>query len=163
PFIASLGLLGISLWIRLAMSESPVFQKMKAEGKTSKAPLRESFGQWKNLRTVLIALFGVTIGLTVVWYTGQFYVLLFLSQTLKVDAQTSNVLVALALMVGSPFFVVFGTLSDKIGRKWIILGGMALAVVTYFPMFKALTHFANPALEHALESAPIVVTADPAG
>jgi len=162
PFLVSLVLLGISVWIRLALEESPVFKAMKAEGTTSKAPLRESFGSWPNLRVVLIALFGLTAGQAVVWYTGQFYTLFFLTQTLKVDLQTGNVLVAISLLLGTPFFVIFGKLSDKIGRKPVILAGCALAALTYFPLFRALTHYANPALEAAQATAPVVVIADPA-
>lgn len=161
PFLLSIVLLGISVYIRLSMSESPAFQKMKAEGKTSKAPLTESFGQWRNLKIVILALVGLTAGQAVVWYTGQFYALFFLTQVLKVDPKTANLLIAGALVIGTPFFIFFGALSDKIGRKWIIMAGCALAVVTYFPLFKALTHYANPALERAQQSAQIVVTADP--
>ena len=162
PFLVSLVLLGISVWIRLALEESPVFKAMKAEGTASKAPLRESFGEWRNLKVVLIALFGLTAGQAVVWYTGQFYTLFFLTQTLKVDLQTANVLVAVSLLLATPFFVIFGRLSDRIGRKPIILAGCLLAALTYFPLFRALTHFANPALEAAQERAPVVVVADPA-
>jgi len=162
PFLVSVFLLAISVWIRLSMHESPAFAKMKAEGKTSKAPLTESFGQWKNLKIVILALFGLTAGQAVVWYTGQFYALFFLQQTLKVDGATANLLIAASLVVGTPFFIVFGSLSDKIGRKPIILAGCLIAAVTYFPIFNALTHYANPALEAALKNAPVVVTADPA-
>ena len=162
PFLLSIVLLAISVWIRLAMHESPVFHKMKSEGRTSKTPLSDAFGRWKNLKIVLIALFGITCGLGVVWYTGQFYVLLFLTQTLKVDGPMANMLVATALLLGTPFFVVFGILSDRVGRKNIILGGILLAALSFFPIFKALTHYANPALERALTNAPVVVTADPA-
>ncbi|RZT43070.1 MFS transporter [Cupriavidus agavae] len=161
PFLLSILLLAMSVYIRLSMSESPAFQKMKAEGKTSKAPLSEAFGQWRNLKIVILALVGLTAGQAVVWYTGQFYALFFLTQVLKVDAKTANLLIAGALVIGTPFFIFFGSLSDKVGRKWIIMLGCALAVLTYFPLFKALTHYANPALERAQQSAQIVVTADP--
>ncbi len=162
PFLVSLLLLGISVWIRLALDESPVFKAMKAEGTRSKAPLTESFGRWANLRIVLLALFGLTAGQAVVWYTGQFYTLFFLTQTLKVDPATANILVAVSLLLATPFFVVFGALSDRVGRKPIIMLGCALAALTYFPLFRALTHYANPALEAAQASAPVVVAADPA-
>ena len=161
PFLVSVFLLAVSVWIRLSMHESPAFAKMKAEGKTSKAPLTESFGQWKNLKIVILALIGLTAGQAVVWYTGQFYALFFLQQTLKVDGATANLLIAASLLIGTPFFIVFGTLSDKIGRKFIILGGCLIAACTYFPIFSALTHYANPALEMALKNAPVVVAADP--
>ena len=159
PFIVSVLLLAISVWIRLSMNESPAFQKMKAEGKTSKAPLAESFGQWKNLKIVLLALFGLVAGQAVVWYSGQFYALFFLTSVLKVDGATANILVAVSLIIGTPFFVIFGALSDKIGRKPIILAGMLLAAVTYFPLFKALTNAANPDLAAAQAKNQIVVTA----
>jgi len=162
PFLVSILLLGISVWIRLSLSESPAFQKMKAEGKTSKAPLSESFGEWKNLKIVILALVGLTAGQAVVWYTGQFYALFFLTQQLKVDATTANLMIAAALLIGTPFFIVFGSLSDKIGRKPIIMAGCLLAVVTYFPVFKALTEAANPALAKAQATAAVTVTADPA-
>ena len=161
PFMVSILLLGISVWIRLSLSESPAFQRMKAEGKTSKAPLAESFGQWKNLKVVLLALFGLTAGQAVVWYSGQFYSLFFLTQQLKVDAITANLMIAAALLIGTPFFVIFGTLSDKIGRKPIIMLGCLLAVLTYFPAFKMLTSAANPDLAKAQATAAITVTADP--
>ena len=161
PFLVSLVLLGISVWIRLKLNESPLFQQMKDEGKTSKAPLTESFARWGNLKIVLIALFGLTAGQAVVWYTGQFYTLFFLTQTLKVDAQTANLLIAGSLLLGTPFFLVFGSLSDRIGRKPIIMTGLALAALTYFPIFHAITHFANPALESAQNLAPVAVMADP--
>jgi MFS family permease len=154
-------LLGISVWIRLMLEESPVFLRMKAGGKGSKSPIRDSFGRWENLRVVLIALFGLTAGQAVVWYTGQFYALFFLTQTLKVEPVHANLLIAAALLLGTPFFIVFGTLSDRIGRKMIIMAGCALAILTYFPVFKAITHFANPALEAAIEQSPVVVVADP--
>ncbi len=162
PFLVSILLLGISLWIRLSLSESPAFQKMKAEGKTSKAPLRESFGEWKNLKIVILALIGLTAGQAVVWYTGQFYALFFLTQQLKVDAVTANLMIAAALLIGTPFFVVFGSLSDKIGRKPIIMLGCVLAVLTYFPVFKALTEAANPDLAAAQARNKVVIVADPA-
>ena len=161
PFIVSILLLAISVWIRLSMNESPAFKKMKEEGKVSKAPLSESFGQWKNAKIVALALFGLVMGQGVIWYTGQFYALFFLSSVLKVDAATANVMVAVSLIIGTPLFVVFGTLSDKIGRKPIILAGMLLAVLTYFPLFKALTAAANPELAKAQAAAQIVVQADP--
>ena len=162
PFLVSLALLGISVWIRMQLSESPAFQKMKAEGKVSKAPLSEAFGQWKNLKVVILALIGLTAGQAVVWYTGQFYALFFLTQQLKVDAVTANLMIAAALLLGTPFFVIFGTLSDKIGRKPIIMMGCVLAVVTYFPAFKMLTEAANPALAAAQATNKVVIVADPA-
>ncbi|WP_290678250.1 MFS transporter [Aquabacterium sp.] len=160
PFLVSIALLAISVWIRMSMNESPAFKKMKEEGKTSKAPLSESFGQWGNLKIVILALFGLVAGQAVVWYTGQFYALFFLTQALKVDGATANILVAIGLLIGTPFFVVFGTLSDKIGRKPIILGGCLIAAVTYFPLFKALTEAANPDLARAQASAPVTLVAD---
>jgi MFS family permease len=160
PFIVSIVLLGISVWIRMSMNESPAFKKMKEEGKTSKAPLSESFGQWSNLKIVILALVGLVAGQAVVWYTGQFYALFFLTQALKVDGATANILVALGLLIGTPFFVVFGSLSDKIGRKPIILGGCLIAAVTYFPLFKALTEAANPDLARAQATAPVTLVAD---
>jgi len=162
PFIVSILLLAISVWIRLSMNESPAFQKMKAEGKTSKAPLTESFGQWKNLKIVILALVGLTAGQAVVWYSGQFYALFFLTQALKVDGATANIFVAVSLLIGTPFFIVFGSLSDKIGRKPIILAGCLLAALTYFPVFGALTKAANPALAEAQAKNKVVITADPA-
>ena len=162
PFVVSVLLLAVSVYIRLSMNESPAFQKMKAEGKTSKAPLSESFGQWKNLKIVILALIGLTAGQAVVWYSGQFYALFFLTQALKVDGPTANILVAYSLILGTPFFVIFGTLSDKIGRKPIIMAGCLLAVVTYFPVFTALTKAANPDLAAAQAKNKVVVTADPA-
>jgi MFS family permease len=162
PFFASALLLGVSLWIRLQLNESPVYQKMKSAGATSKAPLKEAFGTWRNARLVLIALLGAVAGQAVVWYTGQFYALFYLEKILKVDSATANVLIALALLIGTPFFVIFGWLSDKIGRKPIILTGCALAALLYFPLFAALTEAANPALAHAQARAPITVIADPA-
>ncbi len=161
PFLLSSVLLGLSVWIRLSMDESPVFKQMKAEGRTSRAPLRESFGQWANMKVVLIALFGLTAGQAVVWYTGQFYALFFLTQALKIDATQANILIALGLIIGTPFFLVFGALSDRIGRKPIILLGCLLAALTYFPLFKALTEAGNPQLAAALRSAPVTLHADP--
>lgn len=161
PFLLSIVLLAISVWIRLTLSESPVFKQMKEEGKTSKAPLTEAFGRWENAKVALVALFGGTAGQAVVWYTGQFYALFFLTQTLKVDGATANILIALSLLIGTPFFVIFGWLSDKIGRKPIILGGCLVAALTYFPLFALITHYANPALEQAQASAPVTVVADP--
>ncbi len=161
PFLISIVLLAVSMWIRMQLSESPVFQKMKDEGTTSKAPLTEAFGQWKNAKWVLIALLGAVAGQAVVWYTGQFYALFFLEKTLKVDGATANILIAIALALGTPFFVLFGWLSDKIGRKYIILTGCALAVLTYFPAFHALAGAANPALVEAQGQAPVTVYALP--
>jgi MFS family permease len=160
PFLVSIFLLGISVWIRLSMNESPAFKKMKEEGKTSKAPLSESFGQWKNLKIVILALVGLTAGQAVVWYTGQFYALFFLTQALKVDGATANILIAISLLIGTPFFVIFGTLSDKIGRKPIIMAGCLIAALTYFPLFNALTAAANPALAKAQKEVPITVVVD---
>ncbi len=161
PYAVSGILLIVSVWIRLKLSESPAFTKMKSEGKTSKAPLTESFGQWSNLKIVILALVGVTAGQAVVWYTGQFYALFFLQSFLKVDGPTANVLIALSLIIGTPFFVVFGTLSDKIGRKPIIMAGCLLAVLTYFPLFHALTAYANPKLAAAIDKSPVTVVAPP--
>ncbi|GJI93721.1 MFS transporter [Duganella caerulea] len=160
PFLVSVLLLGVSVWIRLSMNESPAFAKMKAEGKTSKAPLSEAFGQWRNLKVVVLALIGLTMGQAVVWYTGQFYALFFMTQVLKIDGATSNILTAISLALATPFFIFFGKLSDSIGRKWIILGGCVIAAATYFPLFGALTHYGNPALETALKNSPVVVVAD---
>ncbi|WP_296509574.1 MFS transporter [Rhodoferax sp.] len=162
PFLVSVIMLGISVYIRLSMNESPAFTKMKAEGKTSKAPLSESFGQWKNLKIVILALIGLTAGQAVIWYTGQFYALFFLTQALKVDGPTANIMVAISLIIGTPFFIVFGALSDKIGRKPIILAGCLLGALTYFPVFEALTKAANPDLYAAQQTAKVTVTADPA-
>jgi MFS family permease len=158
PFLISVLLLGVSLWIRLQLSESPSFQKMVDEGKGSKKPLADSFANWGNLKIVILALVGLTAGQAVVWYTGQFYALFFLEKMLKVDLGTTNTLVAIALLIGTPFFVIFGWLSDKIGRKPIIMLGCILAALTYFPLFKT----ANPRLAAAVASAPVTVVADPA-
>jgi MFS family permease len=162
PFLLSAILLAVSIWIRLKLNESPLFQKMVAEGKQSKRPLAEAFGQWNNAKIALLALFGATAGEAVVWYGGQFYALFFLTQTIKVPSVTAQIMIAVALALGTPFFILFGWLSDKIGRKPILLAGFALAVVTYFPIFEGITHFANPKLERALATAPVTVTADPA-
>jgi MFS family permease len=162
PFLVSVVLLGISLWIRLQLSESPAFLKMKEDGTQSKAPLTEAFGQWSNAKIALLALLGLTMGQGVVWYTGQFYSLFFLQSILKVDGYTANLLIAWALVFGTAFFVVFGWLSDKIGRKPIILTGCLLAALTYFPIYKAITHNANPTLAAALENVKVSVVADPA-
>jgi MFS family permease len=163
PFLISIVLLGLSLWIRLQLEESPVFQEMKAAGEGSKAPLTEAFGRWPNLRLVIIALFGAVAGQAVVWYTGQFYALFFLEKTLKVDGAIANILIAIALALATPFFILFGWLSDKVGRKPIIMAGCALAALTYFPLFGALTAAANPALARAQATAPVSVIADPNG
>ncbi|WP_073975577.1 MFS transporter [Erythrobacter donghaensis] len=157
PFLVSAVLLGVSLWIRMQLQESPVFQKMKEEGTNSKAPISEAFGTWKNARWALIALLGAVAGQAVVWYTGQFYALFFLEKMLLVDGATTNILIAVALAIGTPFFVFFGWLSDKIGRKKIILAGCALAAVTYFPAFHLLAEAANPALARAQAAAPVSV------
>jgi MFS family permease len=162
PFLVSILLLAVSMWIRMQLAESPVFQRMKAEGSTSKAPLKEAFGTWANLRLVLIALFGAVAGQAVVWYAGQFYALFFLEKTLKVDGATANILMAIALAIATPGFILFGWLSDRIGRKPIILAGCALAALTYFPLFGALTQAANPAIARAQAAAPVTVVADPA-
>jgi MFS family permease len=161
PFLVSILLLAVSVYIRLQLAESPVFLAMKAAGTTAKAPLTESFARAGNLRLVVLALLGATAGQAVVWYCGQFYSLFFLTQVLKIDAQPANLLIAAALLIATPFFVVFGRLSDRIGRKKIVLAGCLLAAVTYFPIFKGITHFANPAIEAAAASAPVRVLADP--
>ena len=162
PFLVSIVLLGVSIWIRLQLNESPAFRKMKEEGSLSKAPLSEAFGKWQNQKIAIIALLGGTAGQAVVWYTGQFYALFFLTQTLKVDGTTANLVIALSLLFGTPFFIVFGALSDKIGRKPIILAGCLVAAVTYFPLFGKIAEVANPKLMQAHESVKVVVKADPA-
>jgi MFS family permease len=162
PFLLSVVLLGISVWIRLSLSESPLFQKMKDEGKLSTAPLAEAFADWKNMKIVLLALFGLTAGQAVVWYTGQFYALFFLTQTLKVDPYWANIMIAISLLIGTPFFIFFGWLSDKIGRKPIIMLGCIMAAMTFFPIFKMIASYGNPELVSAAERAPAVIVANPA-
>jgi MFS family permease len=161
PFLLSAILLAVSIWIRMQLEESPVFAKMKAEGKASKAPLTEAFGNWTNGKIALLALLGATAGEAVIWYGGQFYALFFLTQTLKVNPATANILIAVSLMIGTPGFILFGWLSDKIGRKPVMLAGFLLGAWTYFIIFQGLTHYVNPALEKALASAPVTVIADP--
>jgi MFS family permease len=161
PFLISIALLAVSMWIRLQLEESPVFKQMKAEGTTSKAPLTEAFATWPNAKLVLIALFGAVAGQAVVWYTGQFYALFFLEKVMRVDGATANIMIAIALLIGTPFFLFFGWLSDRIGRKKIILAGCLIAAVTYFPLFGALSKAVNPALSAAQERAPVTVYADP--
>jgi len=163
PFLVSVVLLAISVWIRLRLNESPVFQKMKDEGKSSKAPLTEAFANWSNAKIVLLALIGGTMGQGVVWYTGQFYALFFLQSILKVDGYTANLLIAWSLLFGTGFFIVFGALSDRIGRKPIIMAGCLIAALTFFPIFRMITTNANPALEKAIEATKVEVVADPAG
>ncbi|MED5606970.1 MFS transporter [Pseudomonas sp. JH-2] len=162
PFLLSIVLLGISTWIRLSMQESPAFLKMKAEGKVSKAPLKESFTNWSNLKIVLIALFSINAGQAVTFYAAQFYVMFFLTQVLKVDPALSNVLLIISLVIGAPLFVLAGWVSDKVGRKPVLVVGLLLATLCYFPLFKALTHYANPQIDQATRQAPVVVMADPA-
>jgi MFS family permease len=161
PFLLSSVLLAVSVYIRLQLAESPVFQQMKAEGKHSSAPLTESFLRWPNLKRVILALLGATAGQAVVWYCGQFYAMYFLGSTLKIDATTTQLLIAGALLIGTPCFVLFGWLSDRIGRKSVVLAGCLLAALTYFPIFKGLTHYGNPAIEAASASAPVRVLANP--
>ena len=161
PFLLSILLLVISVYIRMQLNESPIFLRMKEEGKASKAPLTESFARWDNLKIVIMSLLGGTAGQAVVWYTGQFYALFFITQTLKMEPQTANLLIAGSLILGTPFFVIFGSLSDKIGRKPIIMAGCIIAALTYFPIFKGLTHFVNPDLEAAQKNSPVTVVADP--
>src|SRR3954471_14647464 len=163
PFLVSVLLLAISVWIRMRLNESPVFQKMKDEGKGSKAPLTEAFANWSNGKIVLLALLGGVMGQGVVWYTGQFYALFFMQSILKVDGYTANLLIAWSLLLGTGFFIVFGALSDRIGRKPIILAGCLIAALTFFPIFRMITTNANPALEKAIEGTKVEVVADPAG
>src|SRR3954452_24087502 len=155
PFLVSILLLGVSVWIRLSLNESPAFQKMKSEGRTSKAPLAESFGQWKNLKVVILALLGLTAGQAVVWYCGQFYALFFLTTIAKVDITTANLFIAASLLIGTPFFIVFGALSDKIGRKPIIMAGCLIAALTYFTVFPMMLKYANPTLLQAQQTAKV--------
>src|SRR4051812_23451467 len=162
PFLLSAILLAVSIWIRLQLAESPLFQKMKDEGTQSKAPLTEAFGTWSNAKIAILALLGATAGEAVVWYGGQFYALFFLTQTIKVNPVTAQIMIVIALAIATPGFILFGWLSDKIGRKPIMMAGFLLAVVTYFPIFQGITHFANPALEKALNASPVTVVADPA-
>ncbi|MDD2047231.1 MFS transporter [Pseudomonas putida] len=161
PFLLSIVLLAISTWIRMSMHESPAFVKMKAQGKTSKAPIRESFGSWANLKIVLTALFSINAGQAVTFYTAQFYVLFFLTQMLKMDPAQANTLLIISVVIGAPFFVFFGWLSDRVGRKPILMIGLLLATLLYFPLFKALSHYANPQIDAASRQSPIVVMADP--
>ncbi len=161
PFLISSVLLAVSLWIRLKLNESPLFLQMKQEGARSKAPLKEAFGTWQHARIAILALLGATAGEAVIWYGGQFYALFFLTTTLNVKATVAQIMIAVALAFGTPFFIVFGWLSDRIGRKPIIMAGFALAALTYFPIFHGITHYANPALESALASSPVTVMADP--
>ncbi|AUF98637.1 MFS transporter [Pseudomonas shirazensis] len=162
PFLLSIVLLGISTWIRMSMHESPAFVKMKAQGKLSKSPIRESFTNWSNLKIVLTALFSINAGQAVTFYTAQFYVLFFMTQMLKMDPAQANTLLIISVVIGAPFFVFFGWLSDRIGRKPILMVGLLLATVLYFPLFKALSHYANPQIDAASRQSPIVVMADPA-
>jgi MFS family permease len=162
PFLLSTVLLLISVYIRMQLQESPEFQEIKAAGQLSKAPLKESFGQWANLKVVLLALFGAVAGQAVVWYGGQFYALLFLEKTLQVDSTSAQLVMAAALLIATPFFVVFGALSDRIGRKKIVLAGCLIAALTYFPIFKGITHYANPALDAAVKTSPVTVSASDA-
>src|SRR6185503_1196565 len=159
PFLVSLVLLVVSVYIRLKLNESPIFLQMKSEGKGSKQPIRDSFANWPNAKIVLLALFGAAAGQGVVWYTGQFYALFFLTTTLKIDWKTAYIVVAVALALGTGFFLFFGWLSDKIGRKKIMMAGCLLGAATYFPIYRAMTHYANPALEAFADKTKITVTA----
>src|ERR1700761_2230900 len=162
PFLVSIVLLIVSVYIRLQLKESPAFMDLKNQGALSKAPLTEAFATWSNLKLVILALFGATAGQAVVWYGGQFYALFFLEKVLQLDSKAANIIMAAGLLIGTPFFVVWGSLSDRIGRKTVVLAGCVLAAITYFPVFKALTHFGNPGLETAAATNPVVVVADPA-
>lgn len=162
PFLASVVLLGVSIWIRMRLGESPVFQRMKEEGRLSKAPVADSFGSWSNLRTVLLIVFGVVAGSTTIWYAAQFYALFFLERTLKLDGLTADALMALSLAVSAPAYLLMGWLSDKIGRKPVLMAGCALGAVLLFPLFHLLTEAANPALAAAQRNSPVIVYADPA-
>jgi MFS family permease len=162
PFLASIFLLAITMWIQLKLHESPVYLRMKSAGKASSRPWKDAFGNWKNLRLILIALFGAIAGQAVIWYAAQFYVLFFLERVLKVDGSTANLLIAAALLIHSPLYILFGWMSDKVGRKPLILAACLLAALTYFPIFKGLTEAANPDLARAVATSPAVVAADPA-
>jgi MFS family permease len=162
PFLVSIILLAVSVYIRLQLKESPAFLDIKSQGKLSKAPLTEAFGRWPNLKVVILALFGATAGQAVVWYGGQFYALFFIEKVLQVDSKAANIIIALGLLIGTPFFVFWGYMSDRIGRKTVVLAGCLLAALTYFPVFKGLTHYANPGLEAAVATNPVTVVADPA-
>ncbi len=162
PFLFSVVLLGISVVVRMQLKESPSFAKMKAEGKTSKAPLSEAFGQWKNLRLVLIAFFGLAIGQGVIWYTGQFYALFFMTQVLKADGQTANTLIIIATVLSIPIYYFVATITDRVGRKPMFMIGLALGIIFFIPLYKALTSYVNPGLERAQANSPVVVFADPA-
>jgi MFS family permease len=162
PFLVSIVLLIVSVYIRMQLKESPAFMDLKNQGKLSKAPLTEAFATWPNLKLVILALLGATAGQAVVWYGGQFYALFFLEKVLQLDSKAANLIIAAGLLIGTPFFVLWGTLSDRIGRKTVVLAGCVLAALTYFPVFKALTHFGNPGLETAAATNPVVVVADPA-
>ncbi|HYX74238.1 MAG TPA: MFS transporter [Steroidobacteraceae bacterium] len=163
PFLVSIVLLAISVYVRLQLAESPVFQQMVAEGSASRAPIRDAFSDFANVQRIVSVLLGATAGMNVVWYGGQLYALYFLTQVLKVEPQTSNLLLAATLAIGTPLYLVFGRLSDRFGRKRLIMLGMALAAASYFPIYHAITHFANPAIESAARHAPVQVRAAPGG
>lgn len=157
PFLFSVVLLVFSIYIRMRLNESPVFLQMKAEGKLSKSPIREAFGNWENLKYVILGLFGNVAGVTVIWYTGQFFALIFLIKWLKVDPSSAYWMVSIALVLGAPFYVLFGRLSDRIGRKRIIISGFIVGILAFMPIFTAITHYANPGLERAIASSPITL------